>query len=182
MNTLATYLLEVASYFVVTALFYDLLKPVNRAASMLAAFFGLMGCAAQAIDCLLQLAALIVSGGVRHLNVLGMPRMQVPALMFSGLRAQVLNIDLLLFGFHCLVIGCLIFKSTILPRIVGVLMAIGGLAYVVAYGRYLPGLGGGLVILWLIVIGVNAQRWKEHDRPAMKWRSMILVGPLLNRK
>jgi hypothetical protein len=41
-------LLVVACYIAVTALFYDLFKPVTRSVSLLAAFFSLVGCAIQA--------------------------------------------------------------------------------------------------------------------------------------
>jgi hypothetical protein len=41
-------LLGVASYLVVVALLYRLFKPVNAGASLLAAFFGLLGCTIQA--------------------------------------------------------------------------------------------------------------------------------------
>src|SRR5258705_8709154 len=40
----AVYLIEMACNIAMTALFYDLLKPVSRSLSLLAAFFGLTGC------------------------------------------------------------------------------------------------------------------------------------------
>jgi hypothetical protein len=40
------------------------------------------------------------------------------------------NIDLVFYGIWCVLTGYLIFKSTFLPRILGVLLAIGGLGYV----------------------------------------------------
>jgi len=42
---LATGLTATACYIAVTALFYELFKPVNRGLSLLAAFFSLVGCA-----------------------------------------------------------------------------------------------------------------------------------------
>src|SRR5438105_14435600 len=41
----AVYLIEMACNIAMTALFYDLLKPVSRSVSLLAAFFSLIGCA-----------------------------------------------------------------------------------------------------------------------------------------
>jgi hypothetical protein len=81
--------------------------------------------------------------------------------------------NLVFFGFYCLLIGYLIFKSTFLPRILGVLMAFGGLGWLTflspPLADYLspytlaPGiLGEGALALWLLVIGVNVQRWKER--------------------
>ena len=73
-----------------------------------------------------------------------------------------------------LLIGYLAFKSTFLPRPIGVLMGITGLgwltffippiaAYLLPYNAILAGLvGEGAMILWLLVMGVNSQRWNEQ--------------------
>ena len=47
----AAYLMVVACYVVVTALFYELFRPVSKSLSLLAAFFSLVGCAIQATIC-----------------------------------------------------------------------------------------------------------------------------------
>src|SRR5882762_8553333 len=80
---------------------------------------------------------------------------------------------LVFFGFYCLLIGYLIFRSTFLPRILGALMAFGGLGWLTflapALANHLypynlaPGiLGEGSLTLWLLVIGVNVPRWEEQ--------------------
>jgi hypothetical protein len=80
---------------------------------------------------------------------------------------------LVLFGCYCLVIGYLILRSTFLPRVLGALMALGGLgwltfisptltSYLSPYNM-LPGvLGETALTVWLLAAGVNAQRWKEQ--------------------
>ena len=134
-------------YVVVTVLLYDLLKPVNRSVSLLAAFLGLAGCAVS----LFRLTPLI------HLR------------------------DLVFFGFHCLLVGYLILRSTFLPRILGALMMFAGLGWLTFLWPPLakslspynlaPGmLGEGLLILWLLVKGVNVERWKEQAGAAAEWR------------
>ena len=71
-----------------------------------------------------------------------------------------------------LVLGYLIFRSTILPRAIGVLIAIAGagcLMFVVppissALLVYLEILGivaEGLLMLWLLLLGVNGRRWSQ---------------------
>ncbi len=81
--------------------------------------------------------------------------------------------SLVVFGCYCLLIGYLIVKSTFLPRILGVLMALGGLGWLTfvspsfASGlrpfNLLPGMfGEGALTLWLLAVGANAQRWKEQ--------------------
>jgi hypothetical protein len=77
------------------------------------------------------------------------------------------------FGFYCLLIGYLILKSTFLPRFVGVAMAFAGLgwltfvspALVSSLSRYvfIPGiLGEGCLTVWLLLMGVDAQKWREQ--------------------
>jgi hypothetical protein len=82
------------------------------------------------------------------------------------------------FGVHCLLTGYLISRSVFLPRILGILMALAGLGYLIflwpSLGSRLffpyiviPGaLGEGALTLWLVVIGVNAQRWTEQASAA----------------
>lgn len=80
---------------------------------------------------------------------------------------------LVFFGFYCLLIGYLIFTSTFLPRILGVLMAVAGLGWLTflwpPFANYLspyifvPGfVGEGALTLWLLAVGVNVQRWNER--------------------
>jgi Domain of unknown function (DUF4386) len=137
----AVNLISDAFYIVVTLLFYEMFKPVNRGASLVAALFSLVGCAIMVLD-LFHLAP-------SHLS------------------------PLLFFGPYCLLLGYLIFRSTFLPRILGVLMALAGLGwlaflspplakYLSIYIEILGILAEGLLMLWLLVKGVNVQRWKEQ--------------------
>ncbi len=147
-----------ACYIAVTLLFYDIFKPVNRSLSLLAAFFGLAGCAIGALSPL-------------HLSPF-----HINSLVF--------------FGLYCLLIGYLIFRSTFLPRTLGALMAFGGLGWLTflspPLANYLspynlaPGLlGEGALTLWLLVVGVNEQRWKEQASAAGERRFVACHTPLI---
>jgi hypothetical protein len=81
--------------------------------------------------------------------------------------------NLVFFGFYCLLIGYLIFRSTFLPRILGTLMAFGGLGWLTflspQLANYLspynvaPGIiGEGMLTVWLLVMGVNVARWTDQ--------------------
>jgi Domain of unknown function (DUF4386) len=170
---LATELIATACYIVVTALFYGLFKGVNRSLSLLAAFFGLAGCAVTAFGSIFQLATLVVLGGAQYLRVFNVEQLRALALMFLQLNTETANISLVLFGFYDLLIGYLIFKSDFLPRILGLLMAVAGLGWLAflypplanALSPYVLVLGFVaelLLMLWLLVKGVNVQRWKEQ--------------------
>ncbi|MBV8143705.1 MAG: DUF4386 domain-containing protein [Gammaproteobacteria bacterium] len=80
---------------------------------------------------------------------------------------------LVFFGCYCLLIGYLILRSTFLPRVLGVLMAFGGLGWLtfvspvlsssLAPYNLLPGIVGETALtVWLLAAGVNVQRWEEQ--------------------
>jgi hypothetical protein len=161
----------------VTALFYDLFEPVNRRVSLLAAFFSLVGCAILAFASLFQLAALVVLGGGQYLSVFKAEQLRALAVLFLELYGQGVSICFVFFGVYCLLIGYLILKSTFLPRVLGVLMAFAGLGwltflfpllanYLSPYILILGFLAEVALMLWLLGMGVNVQRWKEQASPA----------------
>src|SRR5207253_9232259 len=89
------------------------------------------------------------------------------------------TIALAFFGCYDLLIGYLAFKSTFLPRPIGVLMGITGLgwltffippiaAYLLPYNSIAGAIGEGSMILWLLVMGVNSQRWHEQASKALE--------------
>jgi|SRR5580704_5769376 hypothetical protein len=174
---LATGLIATALYIAVSALFYSLFKPVNRSLSLLAAFFGLVGCAITTFGSLFQLAPLVLLGGRQYLSVFNLQQLRALALMFLELNDQAANIYLVIFGFYDLLIGYLIFKSIFLPRFLGVLMVLAGLGWLSflspplgnhlsPYNLVLGFLAELSLMLWLLVRGVNVQRWKEQASAA----------------
>jgi fucose 4-O-acetylase-like acetyltransferase len=89
--------------------------------------------------------------------------------------------NLVFFGFYCLVIGYLIFRSTFMPRILGVLMAVAGLGWLTFLSPSLANnltpynvasglVGEGSLTLWLLAVGVNLQRWNERASAARTQR------------
>ena len=171
-------LIGVAFHIAWALLMYVLLKPVNRTLSLLAAFVILVCCAIQAVTSLLYLAPLLILQGGSSLSAFTPEQLQALALMFLKLNAYAFNIDLVFFGLWCVLTGYLIFRSTFLPRILGVLLAIDGFGYVtylyppLAYYLFIPYIAAASALgeipleLWLIVMGVNVQRWNEQASAA----------------
>ena len=84
------------------------------------------------------------------------------ALEALRVQPQGVNIAVVFDGFYCILIGYIVFRSASLPRILGVLMALGGLGwltflssalanYLSPYNLALGVLGEGLVCLWILV-------------------------------
>jgi hypothetical protein len=171
----ASALLAIACHLAWTALFYGLFRPVNRSLSLLAALFLVVGCAILGLCAFLQLAPMVVLRGGDYLSVFTVHQLQAQALLFLNLNAQVYNIFLVFFGFYLVVIGYLIFRSTFMPRILGVLYALAGLGYItylvppIANDLYPLNLAPAAVgevalILWLLIVGVNVEQWRKREQ------------------
>ena len=169
----AVSLISTVSYVAVTALFYQLFKHVSRSVALVATFFSLVGCAVGAFASLFQLAPFVVMGGSQYSGVFDAKQLQALAQMFLDLGAQSGNIALVFFGLFDILIGYLIWRSTFMPRILGAPMALAGLLWLIFlapplanhYLTYIevPGfLAEVALMLWLLVMGVNSQRWNEQ--------------------
>ena len=173
----ASSLLGVAFHIAWGLLIYVLLKPVNRSLSLLAAFFVLVCCAMQALTSLLYLAPLLILQGGSSVSAFTAEQLQALAVMFLKLNQYAFNADIVFFGFWCILTGYLIFRSTFLPRVLGVFVMISGLGWVTylsppvadylsLYIAAASALGEIPMELWLMVKGVNDQRWKEQASAA----------------
>ena len=162
----------------VALIFYELFKPVSRSLSLLATFFRLIEVAILGGNLLNHFAPLVLLKGAPFLTVFKPDQLQALALVSLNLYAQVFFVAMVFFGFHCFLIGYLICRSAFLLRVLGVLMAITGLGYLThnfalflspaLAARLFPylmalGLPGELSLtLWLLVLGINTQQWKEQ--------------------
>jgi hypothetical protein len=137
----AVNLISIGFYLALGLLFYSMFKPVNGSISLLAALFNLGGC-------------IVMTVAIFYPTLL-----PISPLWF--------------FGPYCLLIGYLVLRSTFLPRILGVSMVLAGIGWlaflipVVALHLtiYIEGLGifaEAALMLWLIAMGVNVQRWNQQ--------------------
>jgi hypothetical protein len=165
--------ISLALYVAVIALFYNLWRPVNRNLALLATFFGILGCAVQAFGSLFQLAPFVVLGGSQHKSAFNSDQLRALAQMLLDLSVQAGHIGIVFFGAFDIVIGFLIFRSTFLPRVLGVLMVLAGLSwlsflspplanYLLTPIEILGFLAEAALMLWLLVLGVNVQRWNAQ--------------------
>ena len=173
-SSFAVNLIATMLYIALTALFYNLFKPVNRNLSLIAAFFSIMGCAMQTFGSLFQLAPLVILSDSMPLAIFNEEQLQTLSLLFLKLQTQSFNIGLVFFAFYCLLIGYLILRSTFLPRILGVLMVVAGLGWVTflapplaehisRYTQIFGFVAEVLLMLWLLLVGVDVRQWKEKS-------------------
>jgi hypothetical protein len=140
-------LLAFVLYAITSLLFYNLFKPVDKRLSLVAALVSLAGCV------------------IGSLDVFHLPTYHLTALYF--------------FAPYCLLLGVLILGSKFLPRILGALMVMAGLGWLLFlipavakhFGTGIEVLGvaaEGLLMLWLVAMGVNVQKWQKQARAQAK--------------
>lgn len=167
------FLIEMAAQVAMTTLFYVLLRPVDRTAALLSLTFGLVGATIKTAARAFYYAPLLVLGGASYLTVFDASQLQALSLLLIKINNQTANLSLVFLGMSTFFQGYLILKSTFLPRWLGVVSIVSGLSWLV----YLyPALGSVLfyylivlamlnVLLtsgWLLVRGVDEQRWREQ--------------------
>ena len=165
----------------VTLIFYNLFKVVNKNVALLMVFFDLVVTAIESVSLLAHFGPLVFLGDGHYLTAFTVEQLQAAAYMSVQLFEHGFAISLVFFGFDLLLLAYLILKSTFFPRIIGVLLAIEGLGYLInSFTLFLaPALQARIfpyfavtaiaeiaLCLWLLVMGVNEQRWKEQASAA----------------
>jgi hypothetical protein len=168
-------------------IFYELFKVVNRRLALLDVFFILVATAIEAAGLVNQFAPLVLLGSGPYTSALPAAQLQALAYMPWNLSSYEYSLHTVFFGFDIITMAYLVLRSTFLPRAIGILLAIDGLAYLVYSFAYFlaPGfaaqlvpwiqfpalIGEGSLCLWLLVVGVDVERWKKRASAAIRMRS-----------
>lgn len=170
---LTVYLIEMTCQIAQITLFYILLKPVNRNLALLALIFSLIGCTIKTLSRLFYITPSLVLGDAQYLSVFNAEQLQALALLLINVNDLGTSIAVAFFGISATMNGYLIFRSTYLPRFLGVLSMLGGLGWLTFL---YPSLGNQLFpyiilialigsvssILWLLIKGVNVEQWRQR--------------------
>jgi Domain of unknown function (DUF4386) len=188
------YRLSLAAHVVVTVtnvpmavIFYELFKVVNRRLALLDVFFTLVATAIEAASLLSQFTPVILLGSSRYTSALPPAQLHALAYLPGDLSTIGYSIYTVFYGFDFICVAYLVLKSTFLPRAIGVLLAIDALTYLVnGFTTMLaPGVAAhlgawvglptiiaeGSLCLWLLIAGVDTERWKEQASAAIRMRS-----------
>jgi Domain of unknown function (DUF4386) len=160
---------------------YDLFKVVNRRLALLVLVFTVVGTAVEAANVLTQFTPLVLLEGGRSVSTLTADQLQAQVSTPLALQAIGYNVSQVFYDGYLLCAAYLIFRSTFLPRALGVVLAIGGLSYLTynfadflsprVAAQLVPLLApGGIaeiaLMLWLLLVGVNVLKWQERANAA----------------
>lgn len=160
----------------VTVLLLFLLWPVSRILAAAAAAFHTLQTAVLVSNTMNAMGALLLLKNEEAARVFDPTQLDALAYQAFSVHGAGYSLALIFFGVNCLLLGWLIIRSTFLPSILGLLMMAAGLVYLITSEiRFaLPDLYGSVTIffviclvaelalaLWLVMRGVNRERWLE---------------------
>jgi len=127
-----------------------------------------------AVNLLNQITPLLLLGNDTYLNTFQQNQLATLSLLSLNIQSQGYAIGLVFFGFYCILIGYVIFKTNAIPRIIGVAYAVAGLCYLInSFTMFLskgfvnplfiylaiPIFFGELCLcLWLIIKGIDTAK------------------------
>jgi Domain of unknown function (DUF4386) len=157
-------------------IFFVLLRPVSRNLILLAVFFNLVAIIIEAATTMRLLEALFPLGNAGYLKAFTPEQLYALASLSLKSHGYGFGVSLLFFGCFCVIVGYLIFRSGYLPKTIGILMQVAGVCYLTnsfalilspaVANRLFPAIlvpafiGEVSLCLWLLVKGVNVERWK----------------------
>jgi hypothetical protein len=159
--------------FLLMALF-KLLKPVNLNVAVHMVVLLLVGIPIALVNELNQFAALLLLSGADYLTTIKADQLQAQVMFHLNLHKYGIYIAQIFWGLWLLPFGYLVFKSGFLPKILGVLLIIGCLGHLtdviaaVVFSNFevtvsqFTSIGEFLLPLWLVVKGVNVERWESR--------------------
>ena len=163
---------------VLAAILYLLFRPVSRILALVMMFSRLAEAVIQGVNLLNYGIALLLLSGAGYLTVFEPQQLHALVLVFLDAYEYLVLVWGIFFGFHLLVLGYLLFKSGYFPRILGILVLVASAGYLVdSFGNFLfpqyhevfstvvviLALPGELLLaLWLLIKGVNVEKWQKR--------------------
>jgi hypothetical protein len=173
----ASYLVEALCDVTLAWLFYQLLRPVHRHLAVLSLCFGLVSTAVYAFAELFYFAALVILNSAASLRAFSPEQLNALAFLCLRLAGYGGWIFLAFYGVPTVIRGYLIVRSTYLPRVLGILLIVGGIGFIARDFAVVlvPALASGLLLApmavavvslmaWLLVKGVDVVEWQRSEQ------------------
>lgn len=159
--TFAAYLVEGICDVALCVFFYILLKPVDRNLALLSAFFGIVSMVIFAVGQASFYSASVVLRETGGMTAFTVEQRNALALLCTRIAATISWLFLCMYGIASMIRGYLIARSRYLPRLIGVLLLIGGVGFFLRSATFLlaPAYSSGLLLLPMMVAGIPLTAW-----------------------
>jgi hypothetical protein len=119
-------------FLFLVVMLYRLLQDVDQSQALLMVIFVSVGVAVALSNMLNRFAPLQFLGGAEYLAVFTEPQLDALALASLRFRTAAAAVPLAFWGLWLLPFGSLVVKSRFLPRVLGILLLVAGVAYIVS--------------------------------------------------
>jgi hypothetical protein len=113
-------------YVMLPLALYKLLCTINKNLSILMVVFVIIGTSINMLNLLNEFASLHMLGGAKYLSILDPAQLKAQAMAYYDLYLHGYEIANVFFGLWLVPLGMLVYKSGFLPKVLGVLLAVGG--------------------------------------------------------
>ena len=159
---------------VVAWAFYEFLKPAKDSLSLLAAWSRLVYTIILGIALINIYSVFQLLGDAGYLSAFDTPEIQAQVMLSLNAFRDTWDVGYIFFGIHLFLLGVVAFRSSFVPKVIGIILILAGISYLIDYlGRMLfPDLGMGvsfifgwgelIFMIWLLIWG-----GKKELQPSM---------------
>jgi hypothetical protein len=165
-------LISQAGFIFVALALYDLLKGVNHRQAVLMVTLIVVSIPIAFLNELNAIAALVLVRGPDFLSIFEKPQREAMAMLFLNLHSHGFDVAAIFWGLWLFPLGLLVYRSSFLPRVLGVLLILNGFTYPAnsftslllpqyehIVSRWMMPLGFGELVFmfWLLIKGANPE-------------------------
>jgi hypothetical protein len=169
-------LLMYVVFVLAVSILYKLLERVNRDHAVLMVLFALVGVPIAMLNQVHQTAALLLASGADYARAFTADQIHAQMILFLDLHKQGGLVGMIFWGLWLFPLGLLVFKSGFYPRVLGVLLMMGCVGWLMvplqrflfpsapalAYSRFAAHIAELSWTLWLLIKGVDVERWEKR--------------------
>jgi hypothetical protein len=159
--TFAAYLVEGICDVALCVFFYILLKPVDRNLALLSAFFGIVSMVTFAVGQASFYSASVVLRETGGMTAFTADQRNALALLCTRIAGTISWLFLCMYGIASMIRGYLIARSRYLPRLIGILLLIGGAGFFLRSATFIlaPSYSSGLLLIPMMLAGISLTAW-----------------------
>jgi hypothetical protein len=177
----ASDLIMMILFLLLPLVLYKLLNTVDKTLSILMIIFVMVSVPMNMLNLLNEFASLHLLSGAEYLSTIGADQLMAQAMLSYDLYLHGYEIANVFFALWLVPLGLLVYKSGFLPRVIGVLLVIGGCGLFLEVFIYflLPGysivnnillipqtLSEFVFLLWVLIRGINESKVKAANLAA----------------